>query len=586
MNKINILSEEVISKIAAGEIIERPASIVKELLENSIDSGADNIILEIENGGKRKIKVIDNGCGMNKNDASICIERHATSKIKNMDDLKKISSLGFRGEALASISAVSGDLEIITKDKNCNFGTSVKVSGQKKSVSEAGASLGTTVIIKDLFLNVPARLKFLKSTFTELGHISEIVFKESLVYQDISFKLIHNNQLIYNVLKEDNLKNRIILYYGKEIDKELITIISEQQADDFIKISGIISKPSYTKPNRSYQSIFVNKRPVFDRIIANAISSAYDTLLSKDRFPLVVLFIDINPELVDVNVHPTKKEVRFAKANEIHKNVVNTIRQTLEKNNIIKKHTSAFIEGAVARYAEGIPALNQSNYDTGITSRASEVKEAIQEYLTPANLAETLDKKQLLQINNTFIILETEQDEKGIYIIDQHAAHERIIYEDIISKKSSLLESQGLLLPVNLNLTAKESNALEENINFFEEAGFEIANLGKFTFSILAVPEILAEKDFSNTVKDILSDLSNEKLSNKIAAKDKIIKTIACRSAVMANDKLEFEQMEFIANKIEKCKLPYCPHGRPAIVFLSISEINKMFKRTTMSLRV
>ena len=573
MNIIAILDDNVISKIAAGEVIERPASVVKELIENSIDSGADNIHVEVENAGKKKIKITDNGCGMSKEDASICIERHATSKIKDINDLKTISTLGFRGEALSSISSVS-NFEIITKNKDSGFGTSVRVNcGKGKIVSQIGCQNGTTIIVKDLFFNVPARLKFLKSTFTEFGHISEVIFKESLSYPDISFKLTHNGQIVYNVLKEDSIENRIILYYGKEIDGELIHIEPEFNGN-IIKVSGIISKPSYTRPNRSFQTIFVNKRYVFDKVVANAVSSAYDTLLQKDRHPLVVLFIEINQELVDVNVHPTKREIRFINPSDIHKDVVNAVKGTLEKNNIIKKQTVVY-------------DTDLQKEQSGIFSRATEVKEAIQEYLAPTSSESSeripVIRKDLLQVHNSYIITEALfKDASGIYIIDQHASHERIIYEEIISQKSarsSLIESQGLLLPLSLHLSSKESNIMEENINYLEELGFEIANLGNFIFSIHAVPRILADKNCASIVKDIISNLAEEKITDKIDAKDKIIKTIACKSAVKANDKLESSQMELIVDKIEKCKIPYCPHGRPAVVFLSLSEINKMFKR-------
>lgn len=572
MNKIKMLSEDVISKISAGEIIERPASIVKELIENSIDSKANEIQIEVENAGKKKIKVVDNGYGMSREDACICMERYATSKIKSIEDLKVISTFGFRGEALASIAAVS-DFEVITKEKKDNFGIKISInSGKEKISTDVGCPEGTTIVIKDIFRNVPVRLKFLKSVFTELSHISEIVFKESLTYPHISFKLIHNKDIIYSVSKEDNIIDRVVLYYGKEVEKELIPI-EPIFSGDIINVSGIISKPSYTKPNRSYESIFINRRVVSDRIIANAISTAYDTLLQKDRFPLVVLFIEINTELVDVNVHPTKREVRFANPNEIHKNVVQGIRETLKKNNIIKKET--IIYDTTTSFTENSKALPYNQLD--MISRAGEVKEAIHEYLSC--------RRNLLQVHNMYIISESNREgEHGIYIIDQHAAHERIIYEEIVNCKTeqnSLTESQGLLLPINLNLTASETNILEENIVYFDELGFEIADLGKFTFSIHAVPRILADKNCKNIIIDILANLLEEKVLNKIDVKDKIIKTIACRSASMAGDKLEQKEMELIAGKIEKCKLPYCPHGRPAVVFLTLPEINKMFKRVT-----
>jgi len=484
----------------------------------------------------------------------------------------------------------------LKKTNESKFGTSVKVNfGKQKSISETGCTNGTTVMVKDLFLNVPARLKFLKSAITEFGHISEIVFKESLSYPNISFKLLHNKQIVYNAqnIKEkkdmEEVKNRIVLYYGKETENDLI-LMQPEFCGNITKISGIISKPSLNRPNRSNQPVFVNNRPVFDKVVANAISSAYETLLPKDRYPFVALFIEINPELVDVNVHPTKREIKFSKPNDVHRDIVNAIKETLEKNNIIKKSVFETIPDASYNCKEN----NYKSVD--MTSRPLEIKEAIQEYLssntpdesgnynTNINLQKDFPlTKKLLQVYNSYIIVESNSPEtQGIYIIDQHAAHERIIYEDIINHKihkSTLIESQGLLIPINFSLSSKESGVVKENMEYFEELGFEIADMGKNSFSVHAIPKILADKDCGKILKDILSDLSDEKITDRIKSKDKIIKTIACRSAIMANDKLEQPQMELIVDKIEKCKIPYCPHGRPAVVFLSLPEINKMFNR-------
>lgn len=556
--KIKVLSEDTINKIAAGEVIERPASIVKELVENSIDAGSTKIDIEVKAGGKNLIRVIDNGCGMDKDDAILAFQRHATSKIDTADDLTRIGTLGFRGEALPSISAVS-KTEMITRTKDMDSAVRVRIEGGKVlEVKETGAPCGTMVNVQNLFFNTPARRKFLKTNITEMSHIISTVSNYALINTNCGFSLVHNDENIMEIFPKDNLLDRIRILYGNEIAEGLLELNFEK---DGIKIKGYAGKPILTQPNRSKQIIFVNKRPIVNRMIGYAIYEAYNTLIPKDRFPVIFLFIEISPESIDVNVHPTKKEIKFGDDRFIREIAKESILNALG----VKETVSA---GQINRSAQETPGFAYTPSYNLPDSWSAQV------FIPQA------ENYKAVQINNAYIIHEVSD---GFEIMDQHAVGERIQYEKIklsLEKKST--ESQRLLIPINIELTADEEKILKKEIPFFNEIGFNIDEFGNRTVIIDMIPAIMDNADIKTFIKDVLSEIKElGKAVSHDDVKDDIIKMMACRSAVKQGDALNNMEIQRLIKDWQETKLPYtCPHGRPAVIRMSREELDKQFHRT------
>ncbi|MFH1612318.1 MAG: DNA mismatch repair endonuclease MutL [bacterium] len=458
MSKIKLLSENIINKIAAGEVVERPFSVVKELLENSIDAKANSIFIKIKNAGKSLIQIIDDGIGMNKEDALLALKRHSTSKLTQLEDLFNINTLGFRGEALPSISSVSL-MELITCDNENGLGIKIIIeSGKIKEIKEIGMSKGTIFKIENLFFNIPARLKFLKSDTTEFNHIIKLIEKYALMYFNIHFKLEHNDKVIFNLPSNKNFSDRFLALYGNEINDKVV-LIKEEKPN--LKITGIISKISYTKTNRDDQIFFVNKRFIKSDIIRYAISSAYKELIPSKQYPLAIIFLEINPAIIDVNVHPTKQEIKFSDTNEIY-----LFTKTALRKNLISLDESPEIK---------IPIYEKQND----YPQEQFVKEAISDYFISSQKTKQKDEKPFLQnffpsfsfsynvfqIKNLYIIY---NEENELRIIDQHAACERILYEKLKNEyKDKKILIQNLLIPVNLEITYSKSEILKNNLNFF-----------------------------------------------------------------------------------------------------------------------
>ncbi|MCM8793460.1 MAG: DNA mismatch repair endonuclease MutL [Candidatus Omnitrophica bacterium] len=554
-NRIIILPPEIVNKIAAGEVVERPASVVKELVENSLDAKADLIVVEIKDAGRKLIKVIDNGIGMVKEDALICTKSHATSKISSAKDLEKISTLGFRGEALSSIASVSW-MHIITRSVEEELGTELEIeAGEIKNVREIGAPKGTTLAVRNLFFNTPARKKFLKSQATELTHIIHLMEKFSLAYPGVNFRLIHQEKELFNFLPQKDLKERIKDVLGKEILENLLELNFK---NDSFKISGFISKPNFSRLDRYGEFFFVNKRAVINKTLSHAVARVYQELLPKEHFPVVVIYIEIEPNLIDVNVHPTKREVRFQNERIIHDVLAEAIKETLTKTSLIpeiKEKIFPLPKGGIKEKSFPYPA--------------SFFQES--ELLTPE--ISLLRKTPFLQVANLYIIT---SDEEGILIIDQHAASERIIF-DALSKKEIPREIQTLLIPEVVNLGIRETEILRENLDTFKELGFRIEEFGKNTFQIKAVPAVLS-KSPKELILNILSEIQEERVIK--LDREKLLSLIACHSAIREGNQLEEIEISRLINDLKNTKFPWtCPHGRPTMIRLSWEELRKRFKR-------
>ncbi len=591
MNLIKKLDQDLINKIAAGEVVERPSSVVKELIENSIDAKADQINLEIKNGGIDYISIQDNGIGMSKEDAQLAVERHATSKISTIDDLFNIQTLGFRGEALASISSVS-QFSLETKTKNDSEGTNLQIANGKLQIKPCGCPEGTKINIKELFYNVPARKKFLKSATTEYNHVLDIFTNFALINPQISFKLIHNNKLVFNLPKTKAWLERIKQILGTDIVQSLVPI----QSKGTIEISGFIGKPQIARNNRKSQFVFINNRAVNDFIIAKAIKQGYGLLIPKELYPTFILNIKLPPELVDVNVHPRKAEVKFKNPQEIFVAVLQTIQKSLVGNNLTPQiKTSA---EKIKKFTLQ-PSIGQKTYQPSVSyqpnlkkikSKASKVSQALEfskailkeEFIAKKEPQRIGDWRLLGQIHNSYLLVEAAD---AILIIDQHAAAERIIYEKFKKEyDTQKMKSQQLLLPLTLELSAREVEILNQSLDFLRNLAFDIEIFGQNTFIINAVPQNLNKLDLKKTILGLINDLEEHDFSQAKSIdeqKDLVIKYAACRAAVKFNDKLEVEEQIKLLEDVMQIidKINTCPHGRPFLMELTLDQLAKNFKR-------
>ncbi|NVM04218.1 MAG: DNA mismatch repair endonuclease MutL [Candidatus Helarchaeota archaeon] len=577
--KIHILDENLRNKIAAGEVIERPASVVKELIENSIDAGATSIVVKITEGGKKLIEIVDDGEGMTKDDAVLSFERYATSKIEDISDLKSLTTFGFRGEALSSIAAVSL-LEIITKTEDQDVGIKIGIkAGNIEEINEIGCNTGTTIFVKNLFFNLPARRKYLKSTETELNHIIDVISKYALIFPSISFNLFHNNKnILFSPKSSEKITNlsyleNIAYIYGKEIAKEMIPIKFENE----FQIYGFISKPTISKINRDYQAIYVNNRTIRSNLVSRAVEDAYGNLIPKKRHPIVILSILINPEQIDVNIHPTKKEIRFLNEDLIYQSVYDVISQKLQKSKIIpvektpkpKKRKLAESKSYFSK-AKTLDSLIQSDQvlektkaRTIITSKKTDFPSM---YL-------------IGQFHNTYIAT---QDDENLYLIDQHAAAERVQYEKIVKNFGKFTKSQILLKPITFDVPQKEAIFLQnsKNLETLTSFGFDIKHFGGNTFIIRSVPVVFGKILNQKVITEFLDDLNIGKDEFHSQIQDLIFKSMACHSSIRAGQALSQKRIEQLINNLKNCDDPFsCPHGRPTIISFNKPFLEKKFKR-------
>jgi DNA mismatch repair protein MutL len=601
-DKINILPDHVVNKIAAGEVVDRPASAVKELIENSIDAGATEILIDIEQAGRRLIRITDNGTGMSKKDAQIAFQRHATSKITTDSDLEAIRTMGFRGEALSSIAAVS-QVRMVTAVKGMSVGVQIEIKGDTiKTISDVAAPQGTSIEISHLFYNTPARLKFLRSAATEFSHIVSAVSRQAMAHPDIRFRLTHNKKQVIDLPSSMSLKERTFQLYGNEIAENLMVFDGDK---DGIRIHGLIGNPSYTRADRTYQDFYVNRRAVKNPSLTHALYSAYHDMLMHDRHPVAFIFIDIDPALVDVNVHPAKTEVRFRNQSQIHDFVRDVIREGLRTHGIRAADATvstygSHAEGARAALADYLknqaiigdesnnvkppPFFGRRKDDVGTAPLAydhdySEQRESYAEHKTrPSGTADPY-LYPLAQVHESFIVA---QSEEGMAIIDQHAAHERVLFENLQDQfDSNNIPVQTLLMPDQVELGPAQSSLLSEHIPEFNRLGFTVEEFGGGTFMIKAVPSLLVGADYRKLVLDVLDEVNVYGESRKMDEfRDKVLSVMACHPAIKIHRHLDRKEMETLISDLFRCRMPHtCPHGRPTIIRLPLSDIRKMFKR-------
>lgn len=616
MPNIAILNQETIDKIAAGEVVERPCSVVKELVENAIDAGSTAITVEIKEGGISFIRITDNGCGIERDQVAVAFYRHSTSKIRSAEDLLTVKSLGFRGEALSSISAVAR-VELITKTYDELTGTRYVIEGSKElSNEEIGAPDGTTFIVKDLFYNVPARRKFLKTAQTEGSYISDMVEKLALSHPDISFKFINNNQTKLHTSGNGNRKDIIYHIFGREISSSLLEVKHECE---YFKVEGFIGKPVITRGNRNYENYFINGRYVKSNILSRAIEEAYKSFLMQHQYPFTVLYFTFFSEL-DVNVHPTKMELRFDNNNEIYVELCDTIYAILSHKEMIPEvpvDSTPAPKKIVHEYKEPIPepfekrrinevraAESRSVYGQSVTSavkdysaiepaaKAPETSSAYEPAQAVTGTQQTLGdydkvfltesaKKQFSIIGQLFKTYWLIEFEDKLYIIDQHAAHEKVLYEKTMARLANKdFTSQRISPPIVMTLDAKESEMLEKYRPQIEQFGYEVEHFGGKEYMISAIPDNLFHIDMKDLFIEMLDDFSNATGRQTPDIITEKVASMSCKAAVKGNDKLTLPEINELIDELLSLDNPYnCPHGRPTIISMSKYEIEKKFKR-------
>lgn len=616
MPNIAILNQETIDKIAAGEVVERPCSVVKELVENAIDAGSTAITVEIKEGGISFIRITDNGCGIERDQVAVAFYRHSTSKIRSAEDLLTVKSLGFRGEALSSISAVAR-VELITKTYDELTGTRYVIEGSKElSNEEIGAPDGTTFIVKDLFYNVPARRKFLKTAQTEGSYISDMVEKLALSHPDISFKFINNNQTKLHTSGNGNRKDIIYHIFGREISSSLLEVKHECE---YFKVEGFIGKPVITRGNRNYENYFINGRYVKSNILSRAIEDAYKSFLMQHQYPFTVLYFTFFSEL-DVNVHPTKMELRFDNNNEIYVELCDTIYAILSHKEMIPEvpvDSTPAPKKIVHEYKEPIPepfekrrinevraAESRSVYGQSVTStvknysatepaaKAPETSTAYEPAQVVTGTQQTLgdydkvfltesSKKQFSIIGQLFKTYWLIEFEDKLYIIDQHAAHEKVLYEKTMARLANKdFTSQRISPPIVMTLDARECEMLEKYRPQIEQFGYEVEHFGGKEYMISAIPDNLFNIDMKDLFIEMLDDFSNSTGRQTPDIITEKVASMSCKAAVKGNDKLTLPEINKLIDELLSLDNPYnCPHGRPTIISMSKYEIEKKFKR-------
>ncbi len=564
MGKIKVLSEDTVNQIAAGEVIERPASVVKELMENSLDAGADEIDVDVVEGGKKKIEVKDNGVGMSKKEVELAFKKHATSKIEDIEDLDHLNTLGFRGEALASIAAVS-KVTVLTKTEGQLEGTKLVIHGGDMVESEdVGCAKGTSIRVEDLFYNTPARKKYLKRTNTELAHISEVVTRNAIVKSGVQFSLTHQGRELTFVPKSGSMLENIKAIYGKEIAKKMVKVSKDGEG---FAVDGYVSKPEIDRSNRKHIFTYVNSRYVRNNILKRGIVDGYGTLLKKGRYPLAFLDLDIDPEKIDVNVHPTKTKIRFLEEENVKEKVAGAIESALMDVNLVPTISREEKKVDTEKVMEKVDK-DSSKFQSQLEMEEDpEVKESKLSYMRVVGI-----------LKDTYIVVETPS---GMAVIDQHAAHERINYERLKKKVDDKIDSQKLVSPKTIELQPKEAAILRANEGLLSKLGFELDHFGKTTFRIRGVPVIFNEIQEKEILHSVLDELMDKKGTSLEERSEDMIKYMACHSSVTAGDKLSVSKARELLEELGKSENPYtCPHGRPTMVSFTENDMGKWFKRT------
>lgn len=632
MAKIRVLDDLTIQKIAAGEVIERPASVVKELIENSIDANSDNIVVEIKNGGKFLIRISDNGDGILEEDLALAFKKHSTSKLRSIEDIFTIMSLGFRGEALSSIASVAR-VEVLTRTEGSNAGLQALVEeGEIISLDVVGSPKGTTMIVRDLFYNLPVRKKFLKSDLSEGNYVSDIVNKLALGNPDISFKFIRDNKTVLQTSQSNSLLDNIYSILGKDTAKSLIPL---EYKDSRIKVKGYISNSNLYRGNRNHQYLYINGRYVVDYPLAKVIENQYRTMIPQNRFPVFILYLEIDPLEVDVNIHPTKQEIKFSNSDFVYGKISNLVKETLrasiyapqfkldkedkedkqDKEEVVNLfnlgESNKFDDIVVHDFTskqDNLPIRETNEYDllmdilednldedreediyTDISFKAIESRDIREDKLDLDSKPEIpeeqkiedllFDIKPIGQVFDTYIIVESKVDEKLIFI-DQHAAHERIMYERYKKEyENEAINVQLLMVPEIIELTDRELNYVRENIQVFRDLGFDIDEFGHNSIALRAVPILFGSPKTKDLFLQILDSLDTGIKNSYETSIQKIMK-LACTNAIKGGDVIKDMEIMALIKDLKACENPYtCPHGRPTMVSMTREQIEKEFLR-------
>jgi DNA mismatch repair protein MutL len=592
--RIVVLSEEIANKIAAGEVVERPASIVKELVENSIDAGATDISVELEKGGCQSIKVIDNGEGIEREDVALVFQRHATSKIHNFEDIYQVASFGFRGEAMPSIASIA-KVELLTRRKDDLAGTkAILKAGVIQEIAPAGCPVGTQILITEIFTNVPARRKFLKTEATEQGLCLDSITRLALAHPEVRFKVMVNGRDAFSAPEARDSSERIAMVMGEDFSNHRASINAQKEN---VSLTGFISRPEFTKSNSKSIYLFVNKRFVRDNSITHAVLSAYRQIIEARRYPAAALFLDLPPEDVDVNVHPAKMEVRFKDSRGIYDLVSKTIAQNLTGAELAR---SNFVYRLTPRekttISSGVchPKALFQTQSTGLFSRQN-LQRAISENLPTrsgnqsaadvisdaarAEKATTFTNSRYLgQFENTYLVF---AGKNGLLLIDQHAAHERIILERLKKTSAQRIISQPLLMPEVVSLTPGQIALFAGYIEFLSEIGIDAEIFGRDAIVVKALPAILPQIQPRELISDIADQLADQaSMPSLQEKKEKILAALACRAAIKANHVLSDEEVAALCRDLEETPFNLtCPHGRPIRIIFSLGEIERLFKR-------
>lgn len=611
MGKIVVLDEFTSNQIAAGEVVERPASVAKEMIENSMDAGATSITVEIENGGISFLRITDNGSGIEKDDMELAFERHATSKIRSTDDLNTINSFGFRGEALASVASVA-EVEMVSRQDNQDVGNKLVIRGGNViDKMEIGCNKGTIMTVRDLFYNTPVRYKFLKKDYTEAGYVEDVVGKLALIHSNISFKFVNSHKTIIQTSGDGNIVNCIYSIYGKEIARSVIPFDMEFEN---VRIYGVAGTADTARANRTNQIFFVNGRYIKNKTMSSAVENAYQTIAPAGRFPFVVINIELSSELVDVNVHPTKTEVRFSDESLIYRATYNAIRSTVLDKDLVPGDEEVREEENKRDVSELFSSYKKvTSYDTRPTNLPYKkptvsyvpVNKTFSTVSKPISFMETADidrtpikerneslfsnelvlstpvknYKVIGSVFSTYILIQQNDD---FYIIDQHAAHERVMYEKLVKKvHNSEKTKQILMIPEVLEVKNNELQIVKDNMDLFDKVGFEVEEFGGNSIKISAVPSEITGIAIKELFYDLIDSLQKE---SGVKENDKVeyfIFTMACKAAVKANMNLDYREIEALMDQMMKLENPFtCPHGRPTAIKMTKGELEKKFKRT------
>ncbi len=600
--RVALLPDALANQIAAGEVVERPASVVKELVENALDAGASRVFVDLEGAGQRLVRVVDDGCGMDRHDALLAVQRHATSKIQTSDDLAAILTLGFRGEALPSIASVSRFL-LVTRPEDAPVGTEIRIDGgAAPQVRDAGGPVGTRIEVRDLFHNVPARLKFLKKAPTELGHVQGLMTAFALGYPYVHFRLTHGGRVLIDHPVAPSLEQRIFQVLGRQLAERMFPVRLEGP----VSVMGCLSEPTCNRANQDGVHAFVNGRRVRDRVIHHALLSAYGNLLDRGRHPYAVLYLHVPPDEVDVNVHPTKAEVRFVRSGAIHEALTRACKVTLSSTPWLDRAPAPVYAPRPDLDASRALAVGEPTPATSPTSLPPtplpmdvyglSTRPARHAPPPPATLRAPVRAQELVfeepvgrgyfsrmrvvgQVARTYLVCE---DREGVYIIDQHAAHERVGYERIKAGFcTARLARQQLLIPLQLELSTAEAAALRDHTDTLERLGFTVEPFGGATWQIVTVPALLARAEPARLVRDIVAELVDIGHASLMQAHlDLLFSTMACHTVVRAGDTLSHDEIRELLRAMDEVDLgANCPHGRPVLVTLPFDELARRLHR-------